>query len=70
VAIKSFIEQTFPAFCRLKKKRKLAAVFDYLVQAERPSQPTEIRLLLAFVTLEGLKDTYARQAGISYVKGH
>jgi hypothetical protein len=69
VAVKSFVEQAYPAFCRFEKKRKLAAVFDYLAQAERPNQPTEIRLLLLFVTLESLKDTYARETGIPYIKG-
>jgi hypothetical protein len=68
-AVKTFVEQTYPSFRRLKGKRKLPVVFDYLVQAERPSQPTEIRLLLLFVTMESLKDTYAREVGIPYAKG-
>ena len=68
-AVKSFVEQAYPSFCRLGRRRKLAVVFDYLVQAERPGQPTEIRLLLLFVTMENLKDTYARDAGIPYAKG-
>jgi hypothetical protein len=68
-AVKSFVEQTYPSFCRLGGKRKLAVVFDYLVQAERPGQPTEIRLLLLFVAMESLKDTYSREAGIPYAKG-
>jgi hypothetical protein len=68
-AVKTFVEQVYPSFCRLGGMRKLAVVFDYLVQAERPSQLTEIRLLLLFVTMESLKDTYAREAGIPYAKG-
>lgn len=68
-SIKAFVEQAYPTYCKLSKKRKLSAVFDYLDQAERPSQPTEIRLLLLFITLENLKDTYARAAGIPYIKG-
>jgi hypothetical protein len=68
--VKNFIEQTYPTFQRLRRKRKLATVFDYLVQAEHLNQPTEIRLLLLFVTLENLKDTYSREAGIPYVKGY
>lgn len=68
-AIKSFIEQAYPAYQRLCKRRKLPFVFDNLVQAERPSQPTEIRLVLLFVTLENLKDTFAREKGIPYLKG-
>lgn len=68
-AVKSFIEQTYPEFRRLSKKRKLSAVFDYLVQADKESQPTEVRLLLLFVSLECLKDTYARETRIPYLKG-
>ena len=68
-SIKAFVEQGYSAYCRLNKKRKLSVVFDYLDQVERPSQPTEIRLLLLFITLESLKDTYARAAGIPYTKG-
>jgi hypothetical protein len=67
--IKSFIEQTYPEYRRLSKKRKLTVIFDYLEQTERHNQPTEVRLLLLFVTLESLKDTYARELGIPYIKG-
>lgn len=70
VKIKSFVEETYPAYCRLNKKRKLPEVFHYLLQTEGPGQPTEIRLLLLFVTLENLKDTYARTAGIPYIQGY
>jgi hypothetical protein len=69
-AIKGFVEKAYPTYCKLRKKRKLPAVFDYLVWAEHPSQPTEIRLLLLFITLESLKDTYARAANIPYLKGY
>lgn len=68
-AIKSFVEQTYPAFVRLEKSRKLNVVIDYLLQAERQNQPTECRLIFALVLLENLKDTYARKRGIPYLKG-
>lgn len=67
--VRKFVEQTYPTYRLLSESRKLAVVFDYLVQAERPGQPTEIRLLLLFVTLENLKDTYASEKGIPYVNG-
>lgn len=67
--VRAFVQDSFSAYTRLHKGRKLPAVFDYLVQAERPSQPTEIRLLLLFVTLENLKDTFARTERIPYLKG-
>jgi hypothetical protein len=68
-AVKEFVERTYLVFRKVNRQRKLTVVIDYLVQAERPSLPTEIRLLLLFVTLENLKDTYARATGIPYVKG-
>jgi hypothetical protein len=37
-ALKGFVEQSYPAYCKLRRKRKLPAIFDYLVWAERPSR--------------------------------
>lgn len=68
--IKSYIEQTYPTFKRLENSRKLNVVIDYLLQAERPSQPTECKLLFAFVLLENLKDTFAQSKDIPYEKGY
>jgi hypothetical protein len=69
VSIKHFIEQSYPAFHKLHNKRKLSVVFDYLVHADKFDQPTEISLLLLFVALENLKDTYAKAQGIPYING-
>ena len=69
-SVKRFVEQTYPTYRLLQKKRKLAAIFDYLIQSDLMSQPTEIRLLILFVTLENIKDTYARGQNIPYVKGY
>ena len=67
--LKSFVEQTYEKYTRLELSRKLNVVIAYLVQAERPFQPTEVRLILVFVALESLKDTFARCQSIPYVKG-
>ena len=67
--VKAFVEQTYEAYRRLEKPRKLNAVIDYLAQAERDGQPIEVRLILAFVTLESLKATFAKSQGIPYIKG-
>lgn len=69
-SIRAFVEQAYPAYRKLNKTRKLPVVFDYLDQVEHPNQPIEIQLLLLFITLENLKDTYARTAGIPYIKGY
>ena len=68
--IKDFIEQTYPVFHKLNKKRKLTVIFDYLVEADKLNQPIEVRLLLLFVTLESLKDTYAKEKGYPFIKNH
>lgn len=68
-AIKSFVEQTWPLFSRLWRKRKLNLIIRYLLLADRNEQPTEVRLILSFVTLETLKTTYATSARIPLVKG-
>lgn len=64
-----FVEQTFDTYTRIGIDRKLPVVFDYLLQAELPRQTMETSLLLHFVTLENLKDTYAHTEGIPYAKG-
>jgi hypothetical protein len=65
-----FIEACYEQYALLECSRKLNVVFDYLVQAEKPGQPTELRLLIAFVVLENLKDTYARSLDIQYINGY
>lgn len=68
--IKFFIEQTYPSYVNLEKTRKLNVAFDYLIQAERYNQPTELRLIIAFTILENLKETFAQSKSIPYIKHH
>ena len=68
--VKAFIEQTYLNYVNLEKTRKLNVVFDYLIQAERRNQPTELKLIIAFIILESLKDTFARDKNIPYIKGY
>lgn len=68
--VKVFVEQTYETYRRLEKLRNLNIVIDYLIQADRAGQPTEICLVLIFVTLESLKDTFARSQSIPYRKGY
>jgi hypothetical protein len=67
--VKSFLEQTYPTYVRLEKARNLNVVIDYLVQAERPDQPTECKLIFGFVLLENLKHSFARSVPLHYEKG-
>lgn len=68
-AVKSFVEQTYDKYCQLEQSRKLNVVIDYLVQAELPDQPTELKLVLAFVILENLKHTFAHSKNIPFIEG-
>jgi hypothetical protein len=62
----NFIEETYSTYISLAENRKLYVVFEYLYQAERATQPLEIRLLLLFITLESLKATYADSTGLTF----
>lgn len=68
--IRGFVEAAFYTYKTLASRRSLPVVFDYLVQCELPGLVTEVRLIALFVTLENLKDTYARDSGIPYAKGY
>jgi hypothetical protein len=68
-AYREFVEMTYAGFRKFHSKRKLPVVFDYLLQTQLPLQTMEASLLLLFVTLENLKDTYASAAGIPYFRG-
>ena len=65
--VKRFLELTWPAYHRLRRKRMLNVVVDYVVTTELPHLPVELEILMAFVTLECLKSTYAKQAGYKFI---
>lgn len=67
--VKSLIEQTYDKYTQFEQVRKLPVVIDYLAQAEAPSQPIEVKAVLAFVALESLKHTFAVEQGIRYEQG-
>ncbi|UTY60468.1 hypothetical protein [Massilia sp. erpn] len=67
--IAEFIQQTYPTYVIHERRRRLNVVIDYLLQAERSNQPTECKLIFAFVLLENLKESFARSKSIPYVKG-
>ena len=68
--VRQFVETAFPAFRRLKSRRRLREVFDTLISAEAGNHPVELSLLTAYICLEMLKDTWARSMGIPFAKGH
>jgi len=68
-SVRQYVERLWSKYQSLKKKRNLPVIFDYLVKAELPQQPVELKLLIAFVVFEGLKDTYAKTNRIPYARG-
>ncbi len=60
-AVSSFLKTTWTQYRRLKLRRKLPAVIDYIVHAQHPDQPIEVQVLLAFTALDSLKWTWCHQ---------
>jgi hypothetical protein len=65
--IRRLLELTWPTYRKLRRRRKLNVVMDYLVTGET-GQPLEVKLLIVSAVLECLKSTYAKQAGYKYHK--
>jgi hypothetical protein len=68
-ALRIFLEQAWPVYHAIEKKRQLNIVFDYFVLSQLSRQPIELQLVVTFVLLENLKSTYARERGIPFKKG-
>ncbi|EFK05664.1 conserved hypothetical protein [delta proteobacterium NaphS2] len=68
--VSDFIHQIWRPYQKNKRKRKLPELIDYLIQADLPQQPVELRLAILFVVLENLKDTWARVQRIPYAHGY
>ncbi|MBC3918795.1 hypothetical protein H8L32_14970 [Undibacterium sp. CY18W] len=67
--IRKFVEQVFDRYQGICNTRKLNVVFDYLIHSDRTRQPTEVKLILMFVLLENLKDTFAKEKQIPFTDG-
>jgi len=67
--IRSFLEQTWPTFRRLRDTRQLNIAFDYYTLSEK-EKPIEIKLIATFVLFENLKHTFALERGYPYIKGY
>lgn len=67
--IRQFLEQTFPLFRRLRSRQRIIACIDTLLHAEVGAVPVELRMVIVYVCLEMLKDTWARGKGIPYLSG-
>ena len=68
-AVRSFIEQAYPTFKKIKSARQLTVVFDYLCEANRSSLALEISLISHYVAIENLKNTFAIEQGYKYKDG-
>jgi len=68
--IKSYLEQVWKNYRKLKRPRKLSEVIDMLTICELPKLPLEIQLGQIFIILENLKSTYAKYSGIPFIEGY
>lgn len=68
-AVKSYMEQVWTKYRKLKRARKLSEVINMLTTCELPKLPLEVRLGQIFVLLENLKSTFAKQANIPFISG-
>jgi hypothetical protein len=67
--VKHFISTTWSSYQRQKRSRRLHLPVRYLVQADRELS-IELKLVIAFITFENLKDTFARWQRIPYHKNY
>lgn len=67
--IRSFVEQTYSTFKKIKDSRQLSVVFGYLCEANRSSLAFEISLISHYVAIENLKHTFALNNDYNYLKG-
>lgn len=68
-AVREFLESVWPNYRRLKRQWKLPALINYLLIADSPGQPVEVKLVLISVILENIKTRYAKAAGKPFVNG-
>jgi len=67
--IKNYLETTFDNFEKLKEKRQLNVVIEYLISSETLKMPLELKLSTIFILLENLKKTYAEECKYHYIMG-
>lgn len=68
-AVREFLESVWPIYRRLKRQWRLPAIINYLLIADSPGQPVEVKLVLVSVILENIKTRYAKAAGKPFVNG-
>ena len=68
--VAAFIPMVWRGYRRLRVKRRLPAVIEYLLEADRSGPPLEVKILAGFVALENLKATYAKEAGFPFHAGY
>jgi hypothetical protein len=68
--VEDFVQKCWPAYRKLKRRRRLQESIDYLVFANGSDVPVEIKLIAAFTALEHLKTTFARVQRIPRIAGY
>lgn len=67
--VHAYITSAWDKYKKEKKRRNLPIIVDWLVQAEQGNKPIELKLVVIFLVLESLKDSYARTSHIPFVRG-
>jgi hypothetical protein len=67
--VRQFLESTFPSLAAMRGKRRFTSCIDALLHAEAGVMPTELRMVAAYVTLEMLKDHWARTQRLEFARG-
>ncbi|MCC6415607.1 MAG: hypothetical protein IT582_06835 [Opitutaceae bacterium] len=70
VEVKKFIEQCYPQYVALRAPRQLHVVIDYIHHSVFQGLAEEVKIALACVTFECLRDNWARADGYPHINGY
>lgn len=68
--VKSFIEQCYPQYVALRAPRQLHVAIDYIHHSIFQGLAEEVKIALACVTFECLRDNWARANGYPHINGY
>jgi hypothetical protein len=68
--VKKFIEQCFPRYVALRSPRQLHVAIDYIHHSVFQGLAEEVKIALACVTFECLRDNWARADGYPHLNGY
>jgi len=69
-AVKRFVEQCYPQYVALRPSRQLHVAIDYIHHSIFQGLAEEVKIALACVTFECLRDNWARADGYPHINGY